>query len=86
MDAVDWLDKRAEGGFTREVGSHFLFLSRRFFGPLTLTKATCSYPAPQRSERSITVELTAGDIPVQMRGGACQAPSISRSAMDQSRQ
>ena len=27
MDAAKWLDRRAEGGFTREVGSHFLFLS-----------------------------------------------------------
>src|SRR3546814_6592879 len=26
MDAVAWLDARAQGGFAREVGSHFLFL------------------------------------------------------------
>jgi hypothetical protein len=29
QDAAGWLDGAAEGGFTREVVSHFLFLSRR---------------------------------------------------------
>src|SRR4051812_10660356 len=28
-DAASWLDAPAQGGFTREVVSHFLFLSRR---------------------------------------------------------
>lgn len=69
MDAIAWLDGRAEGGFTREVGSHFLFLSRRFFGPLQLLSATCHYPESNHSERAIEVELTAGDIPVSLTGG-----------------
>ena len=68
MDAVNWLDGRAEGGFTREVGSHFLFLSRRFFGPLTLHQATCDYPEADRSERNIGAELTAGNLPVSLKG------------------
>jgi len=42
---ADWLRFRAEGGYTREVISHFLFLSERFLGPLTLTWARPSYPA-----------------------------------------
>ncbi len=33
-DAARWLDARGEGGFTREVVSHFLFLARRQLGPL----------------------------------------------------
>ncbi|MBU2532963.1 MAG: Gfo/Idh/MocA family oxidoreductase [Alphaproteobacteria bacterium] len=69
MAAVDWLDGRAEGGFTREVGSHFLFLSRRFFGPLQLLSATCGYPEPDRSERDVRVDLRAGDLPVSLSGG-----------------
>ena len=69
MAASSWLDARAEGGFTREVGSHFLFLSRRTFGPLHLLSATCDYPVAGRSERSIHAELTAGDMPVSLRGG-----------------
>ena len=44
MAAVDWLGKRAEGGFTREVVSHFLFLARRLAGPLELQKAQVLYP------------------------------------------
>ncbi|MCB1511076.1 MAG: Gfo/Idh/MocA family oxidoreductase, partial [Hyphomicrobiaceae bacterium] len=68
MAAASWLDRRAEGGFTREVGSHFLFLSRRFFGPLKLLSARCDYPVPDRSERSIRVSLTAGEMPVTLAG------------------
>lgn len=69
MDAVRWLDGRAEGGFTREVGSHFLFLARRLFGPLTLASATCGYPEAGKSERAVTASLTAGVMPVAMTGG-----------------
>jgi predicted dehydrogenase len=69
MDAVSWLDGPAEGGFTREVGSHFLFLSRRLFGPLQLDRASCDYPQTGRSERSITAELRAGAMPVSLSGG-----------------
>ena len=32
--AANWLAGPAEGGFTREVVSHFLFLTRRLLGPL----------------------------------------------------
>jgi predicted dehydrogenase len=69
MDAIGWLDGRAEGGFTREVGSHFLFLSRRIFGELRLSSATCSYSVPERSERAIRAELLAGTVPVALTGG-----------------
>lgn len=69
MAAIGWLDGRAEGGFTREVGSHFLFLTRRCFGPLTLLSARCDYPEPGRSERAIRAELKAGALPVTLSGG-----------------
>ena len=69
MDAVGWLDGRAEGGFTREVGSHFLFLSRRFFGPLAVHSAQCSYPDDARSETAIAATLSAGGMPVSLTGG-----------------
>ena len=68
MDAISWLDGRAEGGFTREVGSHFLFLSRRLGGALTLHNASCDYPDATRSERAICAELHAGELPVRMVG------------------
>jgi predicted dehydrogenase len=41
---ADWLRFRAEGGYTREVISHFLFLSQRFLGPLKLKTASARYP------------------------------------------
>jgi predicted dehydrogenase len=41
---ADWLRFRAEGGYTREVISHFLFLALRFLGPLRLVHAHPRYP------------------------------------------
>ncbi len=41
---ADWLRLRAEGGYTREVISHFLFLAGRFLGPMTLQHASPRYP------------------------------------------
>ncbi|HEX6957959.1 MAG TPA: Gfo/Idh/MocA family oxidoreductase [Ferrovibrio sp.] len=69
MDAIGWLDARAQGGFTREVGSHFLFLARRLFGPLTLHSHSVAYPEAGRSERSIAASLSAGNLPVTLAGG-----------------
>jgi len=68
MDAVRWLDATAEGGFLREVGSHFLFLTRRLIGPLQLESGTSAYPEPGRSERQITASVKAGGIPVSVIG------------------
>ncbi len=69
MDAVSWLDGRAEGGFMREVGSHLLFLSRRLIGPLQLHSATCAYPEIGRSERHVEADLVAGPLPMRLSGG-----------------
>ncbi len=66
--AATWLDGPAQGGFTREVVSHFLFLARRLFGPLTLLEATAEFPDPARSERAITARLRAGALPVTLTG------------------
>ena len=41
---ADWLRYRAEGGYTREVISHFLFFSERLLGPTQLVWARPSYP------------------------------------------
>lgn len=73
-DAISWLDGRQDGGFTREVVSHFLFLSRRMFGPLMLHAATCAYPQPGASERTITARLQAGALPVTITGSVGTTP------------
>jgi len=67
--AAAWLSQRAEGGFTREVVSHFLFLAQRLVGPLTLDEARVSYPAGGGSETAIAARLSAGDVPVTISGG-----------------
>jgi len=67
-DASSWLSRRAEGGFTREVVSHFLFLTRRLLGPLALQQASATYPGGDMAETAIEARLTAGGIPVTLRG------------------
>ena len=66
--AASWLAKRAEGGFTREVVSHFLFLTRRQLGPLKLLEAQVTYPPGDGAETAITARLMAGDVPVTLQG------------------
>jgi predicted dehydrogenase len=65
--AASWLDGRAEGGFTREVVSHFLFLARRLLGRLTLQSAEVRF-AEGASERAVRASLTAGGVPVSLQG------------------
>jgi predicted dehydrogenase len=40
-----WLAERAEGGYVREVFSHFVYLTQRLFGPAELIDASVRYPA-----------------------------------------
>ncbi|RVU39792.1 Gfo/Idh/MocA family oxidoreductase [Hwanghaeella grinnelliae] len=71
MDALGWLDKREQGGFTREIASHFLFLTRRLVGPIVLKSASATYPdGPDgdSSETAISAEIEAGGIPVTLKG------------------
>ena len=59
---ADWLRFRDEGGYTREVISHFLFLASRYLGPLTLQYASPRYPAdPTLCELDILARLTTAD-------------------------
>lgn len=67
-DAAAWLDGRAEGGFTREVVSHFLFLARRLLGPLRLDRAAVEYLDAGRSEASVEAGLAAGSTPIVLTG------------------
>ncbi len=59
---ADWLRLRDEGGYTREVISHFLFLAGRFLGPLTLQHASARYPQdPTLCELDMLARLTTAD-------------------------
>lgn len=76
--AATWLARRAEGGFTREVVSHFLFLTRRRLGPLELRQARATFPEGDGAETAIEASLTAGGLPVTLRG------SVGTTAQDDS--
>lgn len=67
-DAVAWLDRPQQGGFTREVVSHFLFLARRLVGPLHDLTGEAWFPESGTSERRIAATLRAGDLPVTLSG------------------
>jgi len=67
-DAAAWLDKPLQGGFTREVVSHFLFLARRLVGPLHGLSGQAWFPEAGKSERRIAATLRAGDLPVTLSG------------------
>lgn len=41
---AQWLARRDQGGWVREVVSHFLFLAARVLGPLSLQSGSVSYP------------------------------------------
>jgi len=68
QDAAAWLDNRAEGGFTREVVSHFLFLSRRLLGPLYLKFSQAEFGGASGTERRVMARLDAGGLPGRLDG------------------
>jgi predicted dehydrogenase len=79
-DAASWLDRPAEGGFTREVVSHFLFLSRRLLGPLALIEHLVQFPDEGHSERDIRAKLTAGGVTVNLTGNVGNTPKDDHNA------
>ena len=63
--AGGWLAERAEGGFSREVLSHFVFVLQRALGQATVEQARPDYPADGiSSERALQARLMAGGVPV----------------------
>jgi predicted dehydrogenase len=70
QQTADWLRFRDEGGMTREVISHFLFLSERILGPLELVWAEPEYPAQgDLCETHVAARLVNGaGLPVTIMG------------------
>lgn len=59
---ADWLRFRAEGGYTREVISHFVFFAERLLGPTRLVHARPTYPDdPALCETHVLARLEAAD-------------------------
>jgi predicted dehydrogenase len=65
-----WLSERQEGGFTREVLSHFVFVLQRVLGPAGVQSSAPAYPPDGRSsETALKAQLQAGGVPVQIQAG-----------------
>ncbi|GAA1507960.1 Gfo/Idh/MocA family protein [Kribbella lupini] len=62
-----WLGERAQGGFIREVFSHFAYLTDRLIGPLTPVELHLEHRGPG-SEVAAFGLYRAGDVPVQVSG------------------
>lgn len=63
--ASAWLAGVAEGGFTREVLSHFVFLAQRLAGPGQVLQATLER-APGQAETRLLARLQLGDVPLHI--------------------
>ena len=63
--AGDWLSERAEGGFTREVLSHFVFVLQRVLGPVVVRSSNPVYPPDGHgAETALSAQLEASDVPI----------------------
>jgi predicted dehydrogenase len=64
-----WLAERREGGFTREVLSHFIFVLQRVLGQAAVEKSAVAYPKDGAgSETGLSAELRAGGVAVRVSG------------------
>ena len=70
QENATWLGRREQGGFVREVLSHYLFLSEKLFGASELVSATAAYPASPEgaAETHVLAQLDCGDTPVTFAG------------------
>ena len=67
--AGHWLEERREGGFTREVISHFVFVLQRALGPAQMVETHPNYPADGTgAERSLRSTLDFHGVPVAIDG------------------
>lgn len=69
QESASWLALRREGGFVREVLSHFVFMTQRLLGPVRLRETRIEYPRDGISaETVIAARLEAGNVPVILSG------------------
>lgn len=71
QDAASWLSRRKEGGFVREVGSHYVFLVEKLLGPATLIDASVRYPVDDTlCETHFLARLDCNGTTISFAGGA----------------
>ncbi|KOV80855.1 Gfo/Idh/MocA family protein [Nocardia sp. NRRL S-836] len=61
-----WLAQAEQGGFVREVLSHFVYLTDRMLGPLTVESVSADFPAPGAAEVAARGVLRGGGVPVHV--------------------
>lgn len=76
--AGEWLAGDREGGFLREVYSHFAYLTQRLLGPQRIVQKSVTRSGG-KGETRVVADLLAGDVPVSLVGGAGgAAPDFNR--------
>ncbi|MFT7667953.1 MAG: 1,5-anhydro-D-fructose reductase (1,5-anhydro-D-mannitol-forming) [Planctomycetota bacterium] len=76
--AGPWLAGDIEGGFLREVFSHFAYLSQRLLAPLEVKYSSVTRSAGS-GETRVVADLLAGEVPLSLTGGAGgSAPDFNR--------
>lgn len=69
QQAATWLALRADGGYVREVGSHFVFLVEKLFGTAELLESSVTYPTDGLScETAFSAKLDCSGVPVSLAG------------------
>ena len=69
-NAAGWLAYRKEGGFVREVFSHFAYLTSKLLGVPVVNTALAIYPDddPSLAESRVFAQMSTGNIPVSLEG------------------
>jgi predicted dehydrogenase len=67
--ATSWLAGRGEGGFVREVISHFIYQTQRLIGDIEVLSSVVDYPDEQSSESHVMAAMRCDGIPVKLFGG-----------------
>jgi predicted dehydrogenase len=67
-----WVDGLEQGGFLREVVSHYVFLTDRLLGPLEMVDGEVDFGSG--SERQASAMLRAGRVPVGLSGQVAAGP------------
>lgn len=72
QDSAAWLAERKQGGYVREVLSHFIYLTESVFGTLKLEDTIVRYPdgaSGSSAESHVFANLSCGAVPVSVAGG-----------------
>jgi predicted dehydrogenase len=65
QETATWLAMRQEGGFVREVLSHYVYLTEKLFGPAQLIDAAVTYPEDERlCETHVVALIDCAGLPV----------------------